>query len=72
MENTDRMSVLKPISQENTPKNAQNNNLLKTERILKPDYKLSGRPVFKFSLPGGWGGGGILPLPISCATGYKL
>jgi len=27
-------------------------NLLKTERILKPKYKLSGGPIFTISLPG--------------------
>jgi len=36
-----------------TPKNAKNNNLLKTKRILKQEYYLSGGPVFTFSLPGG-------------------
>jgi len=30
----------------------KNNNLLATKRMLKPKYKLSGRPVFAFSLPG--------------------
>jgi len=33
-------------------KTYKNNNLLKTKRMLKPKYKLSGRPVFTFSLPG--------------------
>jgi len=31
----------------------KNNNILKTKRILKPKYKLSGGAVFTFSLPGG-------------------
>jgi len=37
----------------NNPRNAENNNLLKIKRILKPKYKVSGGPVFTFSLPGG-------------------
>jgi len=37
----------------------KNNNLMKTKRILKPKYKLSGRPVFTVSLP--VGGGAIRP-----------
>jgi len=35
-------------------KTQKNNNLLKTTRILKPKYKLSGGQVFTFSLFGGW------------------
>ena len=31
----------------------KNNNVLKTKRMLKRKYKLSGRPVFTISLPGG-------------------
>jgi len=34
-------------------KTQKSNNLLKTKRILKPKYKLSGEQVFTFSLPGG-------------------
>jgi len=33
-------------------KTHKNNNLLKTKTMLKPKYKLSGRPVFTFSMPG--------------------
>ena len=45
------------------------NNLLKTKRMLKPKYNLSGRPVFKFSLPGGK----FASLqPISYPTGYDI
>jgi len=39
-------------SPENSPKNAKNNNLLKTKRIIKLKYKLSGSPDSAFSLPG--------------------
>jgi len=32
-------------------KTHKNNNVLKTKRMLKPKYKLSGRPAFTFILP---------------------
>jgi len=47
------MAILKPKSSENTPKNAKNNNLLKTNRIVKPKHKLSWCPLLTFSFPGG-------------------
>jgi len=42
-----------PTHPENMHKNAKSNNLLKTKRILKPNYKLSEAPVYTFSLTGG-------------------
>jgi len=37
--------------------------------MLKPKYKLSGKPVFTVSLPGGQ----FAPLsPVSYATGYEI
>jgi len=42
---------------------------MKIKRMLKPKYKLSGRPVFAFSLTGGQ----FVPLsPVSYATGYDM
>jgi len=41
------ISILKPeITGKNTPKNAKNNNLLKTEKYLIQKYKLSGGLCF--------------------------
>jgi len=34
-------------------KTQKDNNLLKTKGMVKPKYKVSWRPVFTFSLPGG-------------------
>jgi len=57
----------KPKSPENTPKNAKNDNLLKTKRALKPKCKLSGGPVFCIYLARE---GAIRPsVPVSYATG---
>jgi len=48
------MATLKPlITGKYSKKRKGNNNLLKTKRILKPKYKLGGRPVFAFSLTRG-------------------
>jgi len=45
------MAILNTLT-ENTPKNAKHYNLRKIKKILKSKYKLSGCPVFTFSLPG--------------------
>jgi len=64
-----RMAILNPKSPEDYPKNANNNNLLKTKRILNLKYKLSECPVFTFSLPGGK----FAPLtPVSYVTGCDI
>ena len=46
------ISYYNPKSPENTPKNAKNNNLLKTKRILNPKYKLSYGPFFHLACQG--------------------
>jgi len=40
------------LPQAYSEKTQKNNNFLKTKRLLKPKCKLSGSPVFTFSLPG--------------------
>jgi len=59
MVNPDVDGCTKTLNHRKTFRQTQTkNNLLKTKRILKPKYKLSGGPVFTFSLPG-WGGSSL-------------
>ena len=51
--NKDVVDVYTAKKNENTPKNAKNNNLLKTKKILNIKMSTKGDPVFKFSLPVG-------------------
>jgi len=61
------MSILQPKN-ENTPKNAKNNNVLKTKIILNIKMSVKGGPVFTFGLPGL---GGSPPCPhVSYTTDY--
>jgi len=55
---------------ENTQKNAKRNNLLTNKKIPKPNYKLSGGPIFIFNLPGGRFVGLPLWHPVSFATTF--
>jgi len=52
MVNPDVCGYTKPVNHRKTLwKTQENNSSLKLNRILKPGYKLSGVPVFAFSLP---------------------
>jgi len=46
------MDMVKPLITEKYSEKRKKHNLMKTRRILKPKCKLSGGPIFTFSLPG--------------------
>jgi len=67
MVNADVDGYTKALNHRKTPKNVKKNNILKTKRILKPNYKFSGGPVFTFTSPGGRGNSRLFPT-VSYAT----
>jgi len=68
--NLDVVDVYTSWENENTLKNAKNNNLLQTKRSLNITISAKEGPVFTFRLPEG---GGSLPFPrVSYATAYDI
>jgi len=60
------MAIVNPKSPENTPKNAKNNNLLRTKRIVNTKIQARWVPGFYISLPGAVRT--PAPAPVSYAT----